>query len=82
MGLNSRRTCWYDDDDVITIPYHTLQAISERLAENSHDVWAVSKIKQLEGTGQTHPDLKPYDLMTDAQKEYDRKASTDTLKYV
>ena len=45
-------------------------------------MWAVSKIKQLEGTGQTHPDLKPYDLMTDAQKEYDRKASTDTLKYV
>ncbi len=59
----------------------SLQAISERLAENSHDVWAVGKFKALEGTGQTHPDLKPYDEMTDAQKEYDRKASTDTLKY-
>ena len=58
------------------------QAISERLAENSHDVWAIGKLKQLESTGGTHPDLIPYDLMTDQQKEYDRKASTDTLKFL
>ena len=57
-------------------------AISERLAENSHDVWAVGKFKQFEGTTNTHPDLIPYDSMTDAQKEYDRKASTDTLKFL
>jgi hypothetical protein len=57
-------------------------AISERLAENSHDVWAIGKFKQFEGTSNTHPDLIPYDSMTDAQKEYDRKASTDTLKFL
>ena len=57
-------------------------AMSERLAENSHDVWAVGKMKALAGTGQTHPDLIPYDKLTDAQKQYDRKASTDTLKYL
>ena len=59
-----------------------MQAISERLAENSHDVWAVSKMKQLAATGGIHPDLIPYEQMTDQQKEYDRKASTDTLKCV
>ncbi len=51
------------------------------MAENSHDVWAVSKLKQLATTGGTHPYLVAYDSMTDQQKEYDRKASTDTLKY-
>ena len=43
-------------------------------------MWAISKMKQLEASGGTHPDLIPYDQMSDQQKEYDRKASTDTLK--
>lgn len=57
-------------------------AMSERLAENSHDVWAVGKFKALAGTGQTHPDLIPYDKLSDSQKQYDRKASTDTLRFL
>ena len=56
-------------------------AISERLAENSHDVWAVGKLKQLK-PGETHPDLIPYDQLTDEQKQYDRNASISTLRFL
>jgi hypothetical protein len=64
-------------------------ALTERLAEHSHDVWATQRIadgwtygpKRDDATKQ-HPDLIPYAELPEPEKEYDRKAAMETLKAI
>jgi len=66
-----------------------LMALTERLAEHSHDVWATQRIadgwtygpKRDDATKQ-HPDLIPYAELPEPEKEYDRKAAMETLKAI
>ena len=74
------------DTSNIILPASILEA-SERLAENTHEVWAAQRISEgwkygLERNekNKTHPCLVPYSELPDAEKEYDRNTSIEALK--
>ena len=64
-----------------------LQQLTERLAENAHDHWAKRRLAEgwtfgrvRDDTARTHPNLVPYDQLTEAEKEYDRASAMQTLR--
>lgn len=63
--------------------------LGERIAENVHDVWAESRIregwsygKQRNDVTKKHPCLVPYSELSDSEKEYDRNTAMETLKLI
>ena len=61
--------------------------ISERLAENTHEVWAKGRVDEGWVYGETldrykkvPPLLVPYDELPESEKDYDRRTSLETLK--
>ena len=74
--------------DNIELPEELL-GLTEKIAENVHDVWAEGRIKDGWTYGPTrddaqkhHPCLVPYNELTDSEKEYDRNTSMETLKLI
>jgi len=66
-----------------------LTALVEQMARNVHEVWAQSRISQGWTWGpqrddalKTHPDLVPYEDLTEVEKQYDRDTATATLKLI
>ncbi len=64
-------------------------SLSEKLAENTHDVWAKTRIEQGWSYGETRNDklkqtpcLVPYEELPDSEKEYDRSTALETLKLI
>lgn len=64
-----------------------LDPLLERLAEHSHEVWALGRIAEGWRYGprrdddlRTHPCLVPYGDLPDSEKRYDRAAATESLK--
>ena len=63
--------------------------LSEKIAENVHEVWAQSRIAegwtygpQRDDTKKEHPCLVPYNELPEIEKEYDRHTSQETLKVI
>jgi hypothetical protein len=63
--------------------------LTERLARNSHDVWARQRIKdgwkfgaKRDDGKKEHPCLVPYEDLQESEKEYDRNAAMETLKAI
>lgn len=61
--------------------------LAEKLAENTHEVWAVGKLAEgweygdkLDCENKTHPLLVPYSELSESDKDYDRRTSLETLK--
>lgn len=66
-----------------------LLQLAERLAENTHDVWARERLEQGWKYGpcrsddrKEHPCLIPYDMLPEEEKVYDRNTAMETLKAV
>ena len=66
-----------------------LLELTERLAENAHDVWAWHRIAEgwvsgpsRDDANKRHPCLVPYAQLPDSEKEYDRKMAIETLKVI
>lgn len=66
-----------------------LAQLTERLAANTHDLWAAQRIAdgwtygpKRDDAAKTHPDLVPYDELPEAEKDYDRNTAMETLKLV
>ena len=63
--------------------------LSERIAENVHEVWAASRMaegwtygKERNDQLKQHPCLIPYDELTETEKDYDRNTAMETLKLI
>ncbi len=66
-----------------------LQQLTERIAENVHDVWAQGRINEGWTYGEKRNDelkqtpcLVPYCLLPENEKEYDRKTALETVKVI
>jgi hypothetical protein len=66
-----------------------LEELIERLAQNNRDHWARRRIdegwrygRQRDDDGKEHPDLVPYERLSESEKEYDRKTVIEALKAI
>jgi len=66
-----------------------LDALLERLAENTHEVWAKQRFAQgwtygltRDDANKKHPCLVPYAELPEVEKDYDRKTAGEALKAV
>ena len=76
------------DTSDISLPEELL-ALTERIAENVHDVWAAGRIaegwvygKKKDAEMKTTPLLIPYDKLPESEKDYDRNTAFETLKLI
>ena len=66
-----------------------LATLIERIAENTHDVWAARRLAEgwrygahRDDERKLHPGLVPYADLSEAEREYDRATAMETLKAV
>lgn len=66
-----------------------LEELQEAIAENAHEVWAAARKKEGWSYGtvrddakKLHPDMIPYNLLPESEKEYDRQMAINTIKLV
>ena len=67
----------------------SLNDLVEMLSLNNHDVWAQQRIMEgwqfgdvRDDQRKTHPDLVPYEQLTESEKEYDRRTVVMTVKAI
>jgi hypothetical protein len=66
-----------------------LMDLTEFLARNNHDIWALQRMGEgwtygleRDDKNKRHPDLVPYEELPDSEKEYDRKTAMEVLKVI
>ena len=66
-----------------------LLALTEKIAANVHDVWAVGRMaegwtfaKEKNVELKTTPCLVSYDDLPESEKEFDRKTAMETLRFI
>ena len=76
------------DTSNVALPEELL-LLTERIAENTHDVWAQGRLKEgwtygkeRNDKNKTNPCLVPYDALPDSEKEYDRNTALETIKLI
>ena len=76
------------DISEIALPEDLLE-LTERIAENVHDVWAAGRMSEGWTYGETMdlenkktPCLVAYEDLPESEKEYDRKTAFDTLRLI
>jgi len=63
--------------------------LAEKIAQNTHEVWAASRLSEgwtygdeRDDEKKCHPGLVPYDELPESEKDYDRDTSMETLKLI
>lgn len=76
------------DTSAVNLPEGLLE-LTEKIAENVHDIWAVGRINdgwtygaQRDDVKKTNPCLVPYGELSESEKEYDRNTAIETLKLI
>lgn len=76
------------DTSKVKLP-KSLNKLLEKLAENTHEVWAAQRMKdgwthgpQRDDQAKKHPCLIPYADLPESEKEYDRQTAGEALKAV
>jgi ryanodine receptor 2 len=76
------------DTSAVSLPPE-LAELTERLAANSHDLWAAQRLAEgwsygpyRDDKNKQHPCLVPYDRLPEEEKEYDRITALGTLKAI
>lgn len=74
--------------ETIKLP-EEIHVLQEQLAENIHEVWAQQRFQQGWSYGperndqkKEHPNLVPYNQLTEEDKDYDRNTAMETLKTI
>jgi ryanodine receptor 2 len=72
----------------INLPEELLM-LTEKIAENVHDIWAQGRINDGWTYGETrddvkklHPCIVPYDQLPESEKAYDRNTAMETIKLI
>lgn len=72
----------------VELPEHLL-ALTEKIAENVHEVWARGRIAEGWTYGEkkdpekkTTPCLVPYNRLPESEKEFDRNTALETLRLI
>ena len=76
------------DTGDVSLP-EELDALTELIAANVHDVWAAGRIEEgwtygpvKDDRTKTTPLLIPYESLPESEKDYDRNTATETLKVI
>ncbi len=76
------------DTSAVELP-EEIQELVERLARNTHALWAQGRLAegwrygpQRDDVKMEHPDLVPYDELPEAEKQYDRTTAAGVLKTI
>lgn len=63
--------------------------LTEKIAENVHEVWAKGRMEEGWKYGEKRDDIKketpcllPYDQLPESEKEYDRKTAMETIRLI
>ncbi len=74
-------------DDIVLS--EDLLQLTEKIAENVHEVWAAQRIsqgwtygKERDDVKKTTPCLVPYNELSEQEKDYDRNTAIETIKLV
>ncbi len=66
-----------------------LLELREQIAKNVHEVWAQARLDEGYTYGsmrddikKTHPGLVPYEQLSEAEKDYDRRTALGTLRLI
>lgn len=76
-----------DTSDVM-LPKELLN-LTEKIAENVHEIWSSERIKEgwtygkeRDDAKKTTPCLVPYNRLSESEKEYDRRTAMETIKLI
>ena len=76
------------DTSGIELPEELLE-LSEKIAENVHDTWALGRLQEgwrygavRSDADKTTPCLVSYDSLPESEKEYDRRTALETLRLI
>lgn len=76
------------DTKDVQIPKELME-LTEKIAENVHDIWAMGRIKDGWKYGEKRDDSKketpclvPYSSLPENEKEYDRNTALETIKLI
>ena len=76
------------DTSGIELPEELLE-LSEKIAENVHDTWALGRLQEgwrygavRSDAAKTTPCLVSYDSLPESEKEYDRRTALETLRLI
>ena len=76
------------DTKSVELPKELLE-LTEKIAENVHDIWALGRISDgwtygevRDDAKKTTPCLVPYSELSEGEKEYDRNTALETLKLI
>jgi len=82
----------YVPDPIDTSSVHVSQeirALGEKLARNTHELWAQQRLRdgwrygpQRNDERKEHPMLRPYDEIPESEKVYDRIVSMEAIKAI
>lgn len=76
------------DTSGIVVP-EDIKELQEIISKNTHEVWSKGRMDEgwvygehLDYVKKTHPSLIPYEELSEAEKDYDRRTSMETLKII
>ena len=86
-NIKSYIPCPIDTSDIVLS--EELLLLTEKLAENVHDIWAMNRISEgwtygteRDGIKKTTPCLVPYKDLPESEKKYDQDTALETLKMI
>ena len=77
-----------EDTSDVVLP-RPIEGLTELLARNTHENWARQRIEEGWRYGPTrddarkeHPNLVPYEELSESDKDYDRRTAMETIKTI